>query len=72
LVSTANTWPRALLILGNIMSKEDKLKTAIDKTFEENKELLERLGSDYDKTGTPYWDKEKQDEFWSTQQSFEE
>lgn len=54
------------------MSKEDKLKTAIDKTFEENKELLERLGSDYDKTGTPYWDKEKQDEFWSTQQSFEE
>ena len=24
---------------------------------EENKELLERLGSDYDENGVPYWEK---------------
>ena len=34
-----------------------RLKSAIEKAFEENKELLERLGSDYDESGTPYWEK---------------
>ncbi len=33
-----------------------RLKSAIEKAFEENKELLERLGSDYDENGKPYWD----------------
>ena len=34
-----------------------RLKASIDKAFEENKELLEKLGSDYDENGVPYWDK---------------
>ena len=33
-----------------------RLKSAIKKAFEENKELLEKLGSDYDENGKPYWD----------------
>ena len=33
-----------------------RLKSAIEKAFEENKDLLERLGSDYDENGKPYWD----------------
>lgn len=32
------------------------LKSAIEKAFEENSELLERLGSDYDENGKPYWE----------------
>lgn len=34
-----------------------RLKASIDKAFEENKDLLEKLGSDYDENGVPYWDK---------------
>ena len=34
-----------------------RLKASINKAFEENKELLEKLGSDYDESGTPYWEK---------------
>ena len=33
-----------------------RLKSAIEKAFEENKDLLERLGSDYDDSGKPYWE----------------
>ena len=43
-------------------SKEDqdralKVKAAIERVFEENKEMLDKLGSDYDKGGVPYWEK---------------
>ncbi len=33
------------------------LNTAIKIIEEDNKELLERLGSDYDEEGIPYWDR---------------
>jgi hypothetical protein len=33
------------------------LSTAIKIISEDNKELLERLGSDYDEEGIPYWDR---------------
>jgi hypothetical protein len=33
-----------------------RLKASIDKAFEENKDLLEKLGSDYDENGKPYWE----------------
>ena len=32
------------------------LMIAIDKVFNENSELLENIGSDYDDDGAPYWD----------------
>ena len=34
-----------------------RLKRVIEQVFEENAELLERLGSDYDENGKPYWEK---------------
>ena len=34
-----------------------RLKRVIEQVFEENSELLERLGSDYDEKGKPYWEK---------------
>ncbi len=34
-----------------------KLKAAIEQAFKENEEMLDRLGSDYDADGTPYWEK---------------
>ena len=34
-----------------------EVHTAISDTLRENKELLERLGSDYDENGIPYWEK---------------
>lgn len=37
--------------------KAEKLKLNIDKIIDDNAELLERLGSDYDENGVPYWDK---------------
>lgn len=33
------------------------LNTAIKIIAEDDKELLERLGSDYDEEGIPYWDR---------------
>lgn len=36
-----------------------KLKLAIEKMLEEHKELFEKLGSDYDQNGVPYWEKWK-------------
>lgn len=36
------------------MSNIEKI---IDEMIEANKELLERLGSDYDENGVPYWEK---------------
>lgn len=43
-------------------SKEDqdralKVKSAIERAFKENEEMLDRLGSDYDNDGVPYWEK---------------
>ena len=35
-----------------------RLRYAIEKAFEENAELLDRLGSDYDENGVPYWETE--------------
>lgn len=34
-----------------------KIKQLIEQTLKENEEMLNRLGSDYDVDGTPYWDK---------------
>jgi hypothetical protein len=37
--------------------REYDLKRVTKKVIEENAELLERLGSDYDENGIPYWEK---------------
>lgn len=42
--------------VGDDFERTMRLKLAIQQAFEENKELLERLGSDYDENGIPYWD----------------
>ena len=42
--------------IGKLIVKVD-IFASINKAFEENKELLEKLGSDYDENGVPYWDK---------------
>lgn len=34
-----------------------KLKAVIEQAFKENEEVLNRLGSDYDADGVPYWEK---------------
>jgi hypothetical protein len=34
-----------------------EIENIIDQIIESNKELLERLGSDYDENGVPYWEK---------------
>jgi len=34
-----------------------KIKQIIEQTLKEDQELLDRLGSDYDATGVPYWEK---------------
>ena len=39
------------------LSYAEGLSTAIKIIAEDNKELLERLGSDYDEEGIPYWDR---------------
>ncbi len=33
-----------------------KIVEAIERVFKDNKELLEKLGSDYDENGVPYWE----------------
>ncbi len=42
--------------VGEDFDRSIRLKIAIEKAFEENAELLERLGSDYDEHGVPYWE----------------
>lgn len=37
--------------------REFDLKQITKRVMEENAELLERLGSDYDENGIPYWEK---------------
>lgn len=39
------------------MAYSEALNAAIKIISEDNKELLERLGSDYDEEGIPYWDR---------------
>ena len=34
-----------------------RLKLSIEAAFKENKEMLDKLGSDYDNDGVPYWEK---------------
>ena len=34
-----------------------KIVEAIERVFKDNKELLDRLGSDYDESGRAYWEK---------------
>ena len=44
-----------------IMSVPDNIRPkvveAIERVFKDNKELLDKLGSDYDESGRPYWEK---------------
>ena len=39
------------------MFRKIKLRLAIRGMKRDNRELLERLGSDYDENGIPYWEK---------------
>lgn len=40
-----------------------RFKEALNKSIEENSELLKRLGSDYDEHGVPYWDQQIHDQY---------
>ena len=42
--------------VGDDYARHTKLMLAINKAFDENAELLENIGSDYDENGKPYWD----------------
>lgn len=42
--------------------KEFDLEPAIRSISIENKELLDRLGSDYDENGIPYWEKREKND----------
>lgn len=44
--------------VGDDFERAMRLKLAIQQAFEENAELLERLGSDYNEDGIPYWENE--------------
>jgi hypothetical protein len=44
--------------VGDDFDRSVRLKLAIQEAFEKNKELLERLGSDYNEDGVPYWENE--------------
>lgn len=43
--------------VGDDFDRSMRLKLTIEKAFEDNKEMLDRLGSDYDKDGVAYWEK---------------
>ena len=44
--------------VGDDFDRSVRLKLPIQEAFEKNKELLERLGSDYNEDGVPYWENE--------------
>ena len=44
--------------VGDDFERTMRLKLAIQQAFEQNTELLERLGSDYNEDGLPYWENE--------------
>ena len=37
--------------------KEFNIESFVDRLIADNQELLDRLGSDYDENGIPYWEK---------------
>ena len=39
------------------LDRSMRLKRVIEQVLEENSELFDRLGSDYDEDGIPYWEK---------------
>ena len=39
------------------LERTKRLKLSIEAAFKENEEMLDRLGSDYDNDGVPYWEK---------------
>ena len=41
--------------------RDARLKESIARTLKDHDEVLERLGSDYDKDGVPYWDQQIHD-----------
>lgn len=41
----------------DIFDHDSEIKAFIKQIVEEDKELLERIGSDYDENGVPYWEK---------------
>lgn len=43
--------------VGDDYDRTMRLKLAIDQMLKENEEMLNRLGSDYDSSGVPYWEK---------------
>ena len=44
--------------VGDDFDRSVRLKLAIQEAFEKNAELIERLGSDYNEDGVPYWENE--------------
>jgi len=40
------------------MDKSLKLKAIIERVFEENKDIFDRLGSDYDQNNIAYWEQD--------------
>ena len=43
----------------DMFDRDSEIKAFIKQIVEQDKELLTRLGSDYDENGIPYWDKGK-------------
>ena len=41
----------------DMFDHDSEIKAFIKQITEDNKDLLERLGSDYDENGVPYWEK---------------
>jgi hypothetical protein len=41
----------------DIFDRDSEIKAFIKEILEQDHELLERLGSDYDEHGVPYWEK---------------
>ena len=38
------------------ITKNEKFRKALLQTMEDNKDLLNKMGSDYNQNGIPYWD----------------
>jgi hypothetical protein len=49
------------IFVSSIDGSEMTLGEILEEMFEDNEEMLEALGSDYDEDGTPYWEKWKDD-----------
>lgn len=46
-----------IINIGDDPERSIRVKLAIEEAFKENQEMLDRLGSDYDADGVPYWEK---------------